>query len=81
MKLTVKQKTRIRFGLWVAGVCWGVFFLIYSSVIFDRAVLPWLERTYTGFPLWVSAVYYFLVVISAVVIFFWFFNQLMRRKK
>ncbi|KKK66463.1 hypothetical protein LCGC14_2963840 [marine sediment metagenome] len=80
MKITDKQRRNIRFGLWIAGLCWGLFFLVYSTVVFDRAVLPWLEVAYTGFPLWVSAVFYFLVVLSAVVIFFWFCNQLMRRK-
>ena len=80
MKVTDKQKRYIRFGLWVSGLCWAVFFLVYASIIFGRAILPWLVVTYTGFPLWVSAVFYFLVVIKAVAIFFWFFNHLMRRK-
>lgn len=80
MKVTDKQKRYTRFGLWVSGLCWAVFFLVYASIIFGRAILPWLVVTYTGFPLWVSAVFYFLVVIKAVAIFFWFFNHLMRRK-
>ena len=81
MKITDRQKRHIRFGLWTAGLCWGAFFLIYAIVVFDRAVLPWLDKTYTGFPLWVSAVFYILTVLSAIFIFFWFFAHLMRRKK
>jgi len=81
MKLTDKQKYYIRFGLWIASLAWAAFFLIYSFIIFERAVLPWLDTTYTGFPLWVSAVFFILVDLTAVVIFFWFFNRLFGRKK
>jgi len=81
MNITEKQKYYIRFGLWIASLAWAAFFLIYSFVVFDRVVLPWLEKTYIGFPLWTSAVFYILVVLTAVVIFFWFFNRLFGRKK
>ena len=81
MKITDGQKKGLRFGLWIASLCWGLFFLAYTAVIFDRAVLPWLEKAYTGFPLWVSAIFYILCVLSAVFIFFWFFTRLMEREK
>jgi len=81
VKVTDKQKKYIRFGLWVAGLCWSIFFLVYTMVIFDRAVLPWLEKTYTGFPLWVSAIFYILCVLTAIFIFYWFFIHLMKRKR
>ena len=81
VKITDKQKKRIRWGLWIAGLCWGAYFLVYAFVVFGRAVLPWLVKTYTGWSLWASAVFYIIVALTAVAIFFWFFIHLMRRKK
>ncbi len=80
MKVTDRQKKYIRLGLWTAGLCWCIFFLTYAFIVFGRAVLPWLEKTYIGFPLWTSAVFYILTVLSAVFIFCWFFTHLMKKK-
>lgn len=82
MKLTGKQRKYIRFGLWTAGLCWGLFFFTYSMVLLP-SILEMVSRFATSptFSTWTFGVFYVLVVVTGVVIFFWFFSYLMGRKK
>lgn len=81
MKISDRQKSLVRFGLWVAGLCWAIFFFTYSMVLLP-SILEMVGRfTTRGFSVWTFGVFYVLVVITAVVIFFWFFNHLMGRKR
>ena len=80
-QLSEKIRNRIRLGLWVAGLAWAAYFLLFALLLMPSFMVI-VRKFYVGvFPVGVFGVTYVLALVIVTVIFFWFAGRLFRRKK